>query len=393
MSEPTEPKHAESAEMPAESNAPTPATSHPPAQTETAPQDTKQPSVGPNTAPRSTQDSRPGPASSTVMKDQGNAGIQDTSQPPSTSDATTTSAGNSQSAAESSRSGPETSRSKTAFGMPSFDSSSSAVGSSAAPDLSLPAIDTTLPSLDSSLPAIGTDIPSMDMHHTFGDDSHLDHDDPNSGPMDSGSNANQQIESTNGSSHYQAPSNESYNYAQHSAPSQQGSNQQLPQSHSPHQFHSQPQHNYHQSPEYHHTGGFSAVNSNNNHGQQQPQAPVGSAMPPMSSVGQYMTGYPSNAPQAGMDQNSQMRYQLPDDPNKLLSSSRHKKEIKRRTKTGCLTCRKRRIKVRCVLSWCCCSWVSLAGALGLACARGPRHHRFCLPLYPRSSFLEFILFL
>ena len=29
-----------------------------------------------------------------------------------------------------------------------------------------------------------------------------------------------------------------------------------------------------------------------------------------------------------------------------MSGGRHKKEIKRRTKTGCLTCRKRRIKVR-----------------------------------------------
>lgn len=28
-----------------------------------------------------------------------------------------------------------------------------------------------------------------------------------------------------------------------------------------------------------------------------------------------------------------------------MSGGRHKKEIKRRTKTGCLTCRKRRIKV------------------------------------------------
>ncbi len=42
-----------------------------------------------------------------------------------------------------------------------------------------------------------------------------------------------------------------------------------------------------------------------------------------------------------------MRYPLP--PNggdqRVLSGGRHKKEIKRRTKTGCLTCRKRRIKV------------------------------------------------
>lgn len=76
-----------------------------------------------------------------------------------------------------------------------------------------------------------------------------------------------------------------------------------------------------------------------------PQAPIGSPMPsnspPMSSAGQYMTGYPTNVSQMN---NAQMRYQLPGDPNKMMSS-RHKKEVKRRTKTGCLTCRKRRIKV------------------------------------------------
>jgi hypothetical protein len=43
---------------------------------------------------------------------------------------------------------------------------------------------------------------------------------------------------------------------------------------------------------------------------------------------------------------NQMRYQLPPQADqRVLSGGRHKKEIKRRTKTGCLTCRKRRIKV------------------------------------------------
>lgn len=59
-----------------------------------------------------------------------------------------------------------------------------------------------------------------------------------------------------------------------------------------------------------------------------------------------MTGYPNNVGQMGMNSSAQMRYQLPGDPNKMLSGGRHKKEVKRRTKTGCLTCRKRRIKVR-----------------------------------------------
>ena len=76
-----------------------------------------------------------------------------------------------------------------------------------------------------------------------------------------------------------------------------------------------------------------------------PQAPIGSPMPsnmpPMPSGGQYMTGYPTNVSQMNMNSN----YHLSGDPNKMLSGGRHKKEVKRRTKTGCLTCRKRRIKV------------------------------------------------
>jgi hypothetical protein len=49
----------------------------------------------------------------------------------------------------------------------------------------------------------------------------------------------------------------------------------------------------------------------------------------------------------GPAQYNAMRYQLPPQPGdtRVLSGGRHKKEIKRRTKTGCLTCRKRRIKV------------------------------------------------
>jgi len=56
-------------------------------------------------------------------------------------------------------------------------------------------------------------------------------------------------------------------------------------------------------------------------------------------------------------QSMAMRYALPQQGvpgERMMSGGRHKKEIKRRTKTGCLTCRKRRIKVRglraCLLS-------------------------------------------
>ena len=54
---------------------------------------------------------------------------------------------------------------------------------------------------------------------------------------------------------------------------------------------------------------------------------------------------PSNAPNG---HNGMMRYPIPPQAPKdvrQMSGGRHKKEIKRRTKSGCLTCRKRRIKV------------------------------------------------
>ncbi|KAJ5206061.1 hypothetical protein N7491_003319 [Penicillium cf. griseofulvum] len=206
----------------------------------------------------------------------------------------------------------------------SFDALPS-IGSSAAPDMSLPAIDTSLPSLDHSLPAIGTDdIPTMD-GHDFGGDGHLDHHDSNAGMADSTGHDNGTV---NGASHYHS-TNGSYQYSHSPAQSQQPGSQQSPQTHT-HQFQAQPQH-YQQNDMYH----------NSSQGQV-PQAPIGSPlpnnMPPMASMGQYMAGYPSNMG------NAQMRYQLPGDPNKMLSGNRHKKEVKRRTKTGCLTCRKRRIK-------------------------------------------------
>ena len=46
------------------------------------------------------------------------------------------------------------------------------------------------------------------------------------------------------------------------------------------------------------------------------------------------------------DPHQSHRYPLPPPTDgRLMSGGKHKKEIKRRTKTGCLTCRKRRIKV------------------------------------------------
>lgn len=40
-----------------------------------------------------------------------------------------------------------------------------------------------------------------------------------------------------------------------------------------------------------------------------------------------------------------MRFGIPLESAPMGAGGRHKKDIKRRTKTGCLTCRKRRIKV------------------------------------------------
>ncbi|OJD38643.1 c6 finger domain protein [Diplodia corticola] len=89
--------------------------------------------------------------------------------------------------------------------------------------------------------------------------------------------------------------------------------------------------------------------------QQQPgQPPAGSLPPPVAPMAYYPP--PGHAPPQhhqmhmgapmGMPPQSMgMRYQLPPQADqRIMSGGRHKKEIKRRTKTGCLTCRKRRIK-------------------------------------------------
>ena len=76
-------------------------------------------------------------------------------------------------------------------------------------------------------------------------------------------------------------------------------------------------------------------------GQQGAQAPMGTVMAP--GPGQYYGQGQAFPPPS--DPNAHQRWPLPPD-GRVMSGGRHKKEIKRRTKTGCLTCRKRRIKVR-----------------------------------------------
>ncbi|KAF7589674.1 hypothetical protein BBP40_003966 [Aspergillus hancockii] len=243
---------------------------------------------------------------------------------------------------------------------------------------SLPPIDTSLPPIDTTLPA--TD--GTDTHFSFADlkdDSTELHgsEHPTHYSATPGSNIGEQPgpspgpnsswQSSPNGTHSQQPNQQPQNHSGQPQPQlQYHQQQQQQQQHPPSQQYqtpqqqqgqvqSQPQSQQYQqqNPDMYHNHqavsapmSASSMQTMDHHGQQShvPQAPIGSPMPPMASVGQYMTGYPSNVGQMGMNSNAQMRYQLPGDPNKMLSGGRHKKEVKRRTKTGCLTCRKRRIK-------------------------------------------------
>ena len=84
------------------------------------------------------------------------------------------------------------------------------------------------------------------------------------------------------------------------------------------------------------------------HQQQQPQPPPSASQQQQQQ--QQMSYYaaqalpPASPHMAVGQEGGQLRYPLPPD-NRMMSAQRHKKDIKRRTKTGCMTCRKRRIKV------------------------------------------------
>ncbi|KJZ73504.1 hypothetical protein HIM_07060 [Hirsutella minnesotensis 3608] len=69
-------------------------------------------------------------------------------------------------------------------------------------------------------------------------------------------------------------------------------------------------------------------------------APLAAASTAPAFYGHHAMSLPSNY---GMQHEAMSRFPLPHDP-RILGSRGPKKEIKRRTKTGCLTCRKRRIK-------------------------------------------------
>lgn len=96
--------------------------------------------------------------------------------------------------------------------------------------------------------------------------------------------------------------------------------------------------------------------------QYNPNAHINGAPPPMMHAPLSYNPYqpmpptmPSNAPNG---HNGMPRYPLPPQAHmdaRLMSGGRSKKEVKRRTKTGCLTCRKRRIKVSGNYNCCCLS--------------------------------------
>jgi hypothetical protein len=69
--------------------------------------------------------------------------------------------------------------------------------------------------------------------------------------------------------------------------------------------------------------------------------------PPYHFPNNAMPPAPMNANMPANGQNGVLRFPIPPAMDaRQMTGGRHKKEIKRRTKTGCLTCRKRRIKVR-----------------------------------------------
>ena len=68
--------------------------------------------------------------------------------------------------------------------------------------------------------------------------------------------------------------------------------------------------------------------------------------PPIVAPGHYAEGLPPHRIVPPLPGGAPFAMTGEPDPNGLIAAGKHKKEIKRRTKTGCLTCRKRRIKVR-----------------------------------------------
>ncbi|KAI6834653.1 hypothetical protein KC348_g8436 [Hortaea werneckii] len=145
---------------------------------------------------------------------------------------------------------------------------------------------------------------------------------------------------------------------------QQPQQQQQQQPHPQHQHQSQPQ-PYHYGPTASQQPSRASPNGQNSMQSPSLLPPIHQgALPAQPQYGAHPAAYVPAPPYAayqngGMQpmpmppnvapngQNGMMRYPIPQVPvdSRTVTAGRHKKEIKRRTKTGCLTCRKRRIKV------------------------------------------------
>lgn len=246
--------------------------------------------------------------------------------------------------------------------MPPVDPALSAHTSLPPLDPALPSIDTTIPSAESSLPAIDTSLPPIDKTLPATEEARPTGTDAEvSKAASAGSGATGATAPTSSyaspeqtaSDNWVAPAqgtNGVYHQSQQ-PPQQQHAppQQQPPQAHFQQQNHGMVHNAQAGAPQM---NAGSVQTGGQIQGQQIPQAHTGpsvaTSMPPM---GQYMGGYSSNMQQMGPNTNAPMHYQMHGDANSILSAQRHKKEVKRRTKTGCLTCRKRRIKV--CIEWCC----------------------------------------
>lgn len=160
--------------------------------------------------------------------------------------------------------------------------------------------------------------------------------------------------------HHSAPSTPPYQYASYSQQQQSNSVRSTPTSYpSPASYHSPQISTYNYNPQQGHYSSHSHSMAISNYLPPMRMTPPTTSLPapvlPQPSslqsphhvyFGPSQLPPPPNITHISSSSHQPLRYALPQvPPERVMSGGRHKKEIKRRTKTGCLTCRKRRIKV------------------------------------------------
>lgn len=264
--------------------------------------------------------------------------------------------------ADASVSAVEASLPSVGSSAPIIDSSQPPIESSfAAVNAPISSIESSLPDIDKSIPSLDTTLSGIDTTASISEAPPLEPQLPSSSNAESsgaehaapapGVTNNIPTNLTGESHHpststFTSPPNGTYNYMQGSAQQSQFQAQPQPQQNNGMYTTPQPPSMPASAPATQ-TVDNNAIQTQQSQPGQVPQAPIGSPMPSnmpsMSSMDQYMQSYSTNP--MGLATSPQMQYQMAGDSGKMLSGSRHKKEVKRRTKTGCLTCRKRRIKV------------------------------------------------